>query len=120
MYCFETLNVPLLELHISSGQRLKSRFCHGFDHGIFPKRLGSPAWEITIRIEEYSTKTMGDPLDILNGVLGVLKVFETGPQKISHCCGIPIFPKPPKVSAFFGSKSDKRAADQIFILTRAY
>jgi hypothetical protein len=34
MYCFETLNIPLLDLHISSGQRLRSSLCHGCDLGI--------------------------------------------------------------------------------------
>ena len=100
MYCHETLNLPLQKLHTSNQQRFQSCFCSGTNLGIFPKLIGSTAWEVVERIIEYSRRSLTVQSDILNGFLGVLHAFEVGPQRIRHCLGVPTIPRPPKLSHF--------------------
>jgi hypothetical protein len=105
MYCYEELNFPLQNLHNSNGQRFKSCFCNGIDVGMFPKQIGSTAWEVVERIEEYSRKTFTFPKDILKGILGILRTFETSSREIRHCLGVPVLQQPPKATDLgFGRK----------------
>lgn len=91
MYCCEALDLPLRGMHIKSRQRFKSTFR---DAAKFPRGVGQTPWEVLRRIEEYSQKSLTNPSDILNGVLGILRAFEESVYKIRHCLGVPILPEP--------------------------
>ena len=93
MYCCEALNFPLHEMHLKSGQSLQKSFCEGEGVGIFPRGVGASPWEILQRVEEYSQKSLSHASDILNGILGILRAFESVHQ-VGHCSGIPILPAP--------------------------
>ncbi|KAF4636460.1 hypothetical protein G7Y89_g1619 [Cudoniella acicularis] len=64
--------------------------------GIFPTNgVGSSPWEITLRIEEYTKRSLTYDSDTLKAILGVLKAFENGVvQGVRHCWGVPILPLP--------------------------
>jgi hypothetical protein len=98
MYCFETLNISPANLYTQNGHYFKSEFCHDENRniGLFPKKLGSSLWDIKQRIREYSKRNLTDPNDILNGILGILNVFERGPLRMAHVHGVPVFPMRPK------------------------
>ncbi|ETI20007.1 hypothetical protein G647_09022 [Cladophialophora carrionii CBS 160.54] len=93
MFCCEAFDLPLRDMHIRSQQRLKADFCAGGNIGIFPRGVGRGPWEVLQRIEEYSCKSLTNPQDILNAVLGILRAFEEGPFKIRHCLGVPFLPQ---------------------------
>ena len=58
--------------------------------------IGKTAWEIIQHIEEYSLKSLTKDSDILNGILGILRAFETSIHAIRHCWGVPILSVPPE------------------------
>ena len=98
MHCCEVFDFPLRDMHTKSQQRLKIDFCAGDNIGIFPRGVGRNPWEVLERIEEYSSKSLTKPSDILNAVLGILRAFEDGAFKIRHCLGVPILPQPRRKS----------------------
>jgi hypothetical protein len=93
MYCYESLNVPLSDLHTKDGQQFQSQYCEGYlDTGIFPNRFGESPFEAIHRINQYSNRSLSDPSDILRGLLGILRALEQGRHKIRHVMGVPILP----------------------------
>lgn len=96
MYCCEALNFRLPDLHTQDGQRFRSCFGNGASMGIFPRKLGHTAWEVVQRIEEYSTRSLTNPADILNGFMGILQAFSQSRLQIRHCLGVPVLPRPPR------------------------
>jgi hypothetical protein len=98
MYCCESLDFPLEDLHRTDMQGFKSVFCgnHLKQVGMFPRGVGTTSREIVERIEEYSKRHMGDPTDILKGMLGIFNAFERSRLAIYHCSGIPILPSMPE------------------------
>lgn len=98
MYCCEALNLPLRPLHTKNGECFKSKYCEKFNIGIFPRGLGTSAWEIVERIKEYSRRS-GQPSNTLKAVLGILQAFERSRKRISHCAGVPIIPAAPHPSS---------------------
>jgi hypothetical protein len=73
--------------------------------GMFPANgIGETPWEIIQHIEEYSHKSLTNYSDILNGILGILRAFETSIHAIRHCWGVPILSIPPDIM-----KSAKRS-----------
>jgi hypothetical protein len=66
--------------------------------GIFPSSgIGKTPWDIIRRIEEYSGKSLTKDSDILNGILGILRAFETSVHATRHCWGVPILSVPPEI-----------------------
>jgi Heterokaryon incompatibility protein (HET) len=59
--------------------------------------IGKMPWDIIQRIEEYSRKSLTNDSDILNGILGILRAFETGINATRHCWGVPILSVPPEI-----------------------
>jgi hypothetical protein len=94
MYCFETLNFPLKDLHTVDLQRFRHEHRHGGEVGIFPRGVGTDGWAVTKRIQEYSQKSLSNSSDILKGIMGILRVFETSELAVHHLCGVPILPQP--------------------------
>jgi hypothetical protein len=95
MYCCESLDFSMEEMHRKYMQGFKSVFCEDKCVGIFPKGVGSTSIGIVRRIEEYSRRNLGDPTDILKGMLGIFNAFERSRLGINHCSGIPILPSMP-------------------------
>ena len=93
MHCCETLDMPLQDMHIKSQQRFRMEFCQQGSMGVFPHGIGRGPWEILERIEEYSQRSLTKQSDVLNGILGILRVFEEGSFSVRHCLGVPILPK---------------------------
>jgi hypothetical protein len=92
MYCCEALNLPLRSLHTQNGHRFKAQFCNKINIGMFPRGLGTSAWEIVERIEEYTKRQLTDPSDILKGFSGVLHAFARSRKRVLHCAGVPMIP----------------------------
>jgi heterokaryon incompatibility protein (HET) len=92
MYCFESLNHPLEALHTTDIQHFKSQYVHNPKIGMFPRSVGSNAWDILVLIHEYTKKEFTNPTDILNAFLGILHRFEIGAPSVCHHWGIPILP----------------------------
>lgn len=59
---------------------------------MFPRGLGTSAWEIVQRIEEYTKRQLTDPSDILKGFSGVLQAFARSWKRVLHCAGVPMIP----------------------------
>lgn len=99
MYCCESMDFPLLDLHTKNRQSFKKLFCGGEGIGYFPKGIGRSPWEVIERIEEYSLLSVNlrDQSDILEGILGILSAFERGTLNLRHHAGIPLLPPSPKV-----------------------
>ena len=95
MYCCEALNFPLQNLHTRDRRRFRAKFCTGNNIGLFSKGTGTSAWEIVERIEEYSTRQLTNPSDILNGISGILQAFARSKKRILHCAGVPMIPTAP-------------------------
>lgn len=95
MYCCESINFSMEEMHRKDMQGFKRVFCEDNRVGMFPKGVGSTSIEIVRRIEEYSRRSLGDPTDILKGMLGIFNAFERSRLGINHCSGIPILPSIP-------------------------
>ena len=85
MYCFEILDLPVFGLYVHGAQRLKSSLSYGINLGMSSKRLGSTAWVMAARIDDYSQRVLRNPSNILKGVLGIPKVFETGSWSLLWC-----------------------------------
>lgn len=49
------------------------------------------------RIQEYSRKSLTNPLDILNDIIGILRAFESSKHRICHYFGVSILPAPPGI-----------------------
>jgi hypothetical protein len=65
---------------------------------MFPSNgIGKTPWEIIQRIGEYSRKSLTNDSDVLNGILGILRAFETSIHAIRHCWGVPILPIPSEI-----------------------
>ena len=94
MYCCEALDFPLRSMHTKSLQVFKKPFCNGNNIGQFPRGVGSSPWEVLRRIEEYSWKSLTNPSDILNGILGILRAYEHSVHEVCHVFGVPILPQP--------------------------
>jgi hypothetical protein len=92
MYCCEALDLPLRSLHTQNGHRFKAQFCDKINIGMFPRGLGTSAWEIVQRIEEYTQRELTNPSDILNGFSGVLHAFARSRKQVLHCAGVPMIP----------------------------
>lgn len=92
MYCCEALNFPLPSLHTQNGQRFKAKFCDSINIGMFPRGIGTSAWEIVLRIEDYTRRQLTDPSDILNGISGILQAFKRSRKRVLHCAGVPMIP----------------------------
>lgn len=99
MYCCESLNIPLESLHRKDMQGFKSIFSSKDRVGIFPKGVGTKLMDIFRRIEEYSHRSLTDPSDILNGMLGIFHAFQRSRLRIQHCAGIPLLPSLPESAA---------------------
>lgn len=93
MYCCEALDLPLSKLHTQNGQRFKSQYCNGLNIGMFPRGFGTSDWEIVQRIEDYTTKHLTNPSDILNGISGILQAFTKNRKRVLHCAGVPMISK---------------------------
>ncbi|PMD31985.1 HET-domain-containing protein, partial [Hyaloscypha variabilis F] len=89
MYCCEALDLPLRRMHTQSLQVFKKPFCDGDNIGQFPRGVGSSPWEVLSRIEEYSAKSLTNPSDILNGILGIIRAYERRTDGIRHLFGVP-------------------------------
>ncbi|KAF1954331.1 HET-domain-containing protein [Byssothecium circinans] len=96
MYCCEALDFPLRSLHTQNGQRFQAKFCDKFNIGMFPRGIGTSAWEVVQRIEDYSTRQLTNPSDILNGISGILQAFKRSRKRVLHCAGMPMIPATPK------------------------
>ncbi|PMD31096.1 HET-domain-containing protein [Hyaloscypha variabilis F] len=96
MYCCESLDFPLKEMHRSDMQGFKKKYCGGKMVGTFPKGAGTESTEIWWRIEEYSRLSLSNPSDILKGMLGIFNVFRRMPLNVYHCWGIPVLPPIPE------------------------
>jgi hypothetical protein len=94
MHCCEALDFPLRSLHTKSLQVFKKPFCDGNNIGQFPRGVGRSPWDVLHRIEEYSTKSLTNPSDILNGFLGILRAYEHSIHEVRHLFGVPILPQP--------------------------
>jgi hypothetical protein len=98
MYYWEALNVPLRDLHKADQSSFQEWLFQSWlsedrsfipnNVGLFPQSLGHPQEDITNRISEYCTRNLGNPVDMLNALQGVLRVFEK--NDTFHCLGIPI------------------------------
>jgi hypothetical protein len=106
MYCCETLNFPLQDLHTKNCQRFKASYCDGNKIGLFPKGVGSRAVEVIERIQEYSQKSLSNQWDILNGILGILNAFQTSVHRIRHIWGVPIITETSKLPQPASAASD--------------
>src|SRR5438045_6752398 len=91
MYCCEALNLPFHDLHTESQDCFDSLLWGDTNLGLLPKGIGSSGLEVIDHIEEYMEKSLTDPSDILNGILGVLVFFEMS-YCIHNYLGIPIIP----------------------------
>ena len=94
MHCCEALDFPIRSMHTQSLQVFKKPFRAGNNIGQFPRGVGSTPWEVLTRIEEYSEKSLTNPSDILNGILGILRAFEHRIHGFHHVFGVPILPPP--------------------------
>lgn len=92
MYCCEALDFHLRTLHTQDGHRFKAQYCDKINIGMFPRGLGMSAWEIVNRIEEYTTRQLMNPSDILKGFSGVLNSFARSRKRVLHCAGVPMIP----------------------------
>jgi hypothetical protein len=92
MYCFESLKHPLEALHTTDIQHLKSKYVRDPNIRMFPRAVGSNAWDILVLIHEYTKKEFTNPMDILNAFLGILHRFEIGSFPVFHHWGIPLLP----------------------------
>lgn len=94
MYCCESMDLPLQDLHTKSHQSFKRIFCQGDGIGCFPLARGRTALEVIDRIEEYSERSLKltEPSDILKGILGILNAFSGGKLRLLHHGGIPVLP----------------------------
>lgn len=99
MHCCESVKLPLKEMHRQDMQGFRGVFCENNRVGSFPKGVGSTSIEIVRRIEEYSSRSLGNSTDILKGMLGIFNAFERSRLGISHCSGIPILPSMPERQA---------------------
>ena len=91
MYCCEALNFDLLGQHTNNGERFRAEYCHGQDIGMFPSNgVGKTPKNVLDCIEEYSTRTLTNKSDLLNGILGIFRAFERSSLAIRHCWGVPI------------------------------
>jgi Heterokaryon incompatibility protein (HET) len=59
--------------------------------------IGNSPRDIITCIGEYSRKSLTNDSDILNGILGILRAFETGIHATRHCWGVPILSVPPEM-----------------------
>lgn len=58
---------------------------------MFPRTgIGNTPWAVVRRIQEYSCRSLTHQSDILNGILGILRAFETSEHAIHHCWGVPV------------------------------
>jgi serine/threonine protein kinase len=97
MYCCETrFSLPDLLVKDHQGQHLQKAYRDEKFIGMFPTNgVGSSPWEITLRIEEYTKRSLTYDSDTLGALLGILKAFENGlVQEVRHCWGVPILPLP--------------------------
>lgn len=99
MYCFESLNHPLEALHTTDIQHLRSQYVHNPKIGMFPRAVGSNAWDILFLIHDYTKKELTNPKDILNAFLGILHRFEIGAPAVSHHWGVPILPPARRIAS---------------------
>jgi hypothetical protein len=67
--------------------------------GIFPlDRVGDyDVIDIGHRIQEYCLRNLTNPFDILNGIRGILRVFEKKDERLVQLCGLPILAAEPPV-----------------------
>jgi Heterokaryon incompatibility protein (HET) len=81
MKCHETLTFQIL-----NGAYDKYRYP--------PCGIGRDAWDLTDRIDEYSSRSLTYSSDKLDGFQGVLRAFERSGYPVRHHWGVPIlFPK---------------------------
>ena len=73
-----------------------------------PKGIGEMPQNVLQCIEEYSHKSLTKDSDILNGILGILRAFETSVHAIQHYWGVPIIPILPEIL-----QSAKRSGETI-------
>jgi hypothetical protein len=93
MYCCESPKLPLEYMYRNDKQEFKKSLCNDGLVAAFPKGIGRTNFEIVSRIEEYTKRTLTNPNDILNGILGIFNGFERSERtdmKVEHCLGIPI------------------------------
>jgi len=107
MHCSKSVNLPLHSLHTKSGQRFQTCHSNGLDMGIFPRSLGGTGWEVVKRIQEYSSRTLTNPDDILYGMSGIFSAIRKGRTQTIQCIGVPILPRPPKPSGMGYGTADK-------------
>lgn len=89
MFCCEALNFPLQGLLANFQNPFKKPFLPDGQIGVFPKGIGSREKDIVDRIGEYSKKSLTNPSDILNGILGVMRSFEIR-YSVRQYFGVPI------------------------------
>jgi hypothetical protein len=99
MYCCESMDLPLVDLHTNSRQSFKRIFWRGSSIGFFPHGSGRSQWEMIERIQDYSIRSsnLTDPSDILKGILGILYAFSRGNLELRHYQGIPLLQPHSKV-----------------------
>jgi hypothetical protein len=110
MHCCEALDFPLRSMHTKSHQAFKVPYCDSNNIGQFARGVGRSPWEILSRIEEYSTKFLTNPSDILNGMLGILRAFEQI-HGVRHIFGVPILPQPAGIKRQINRKEESSVWD---------
>jgi hypothetical protein len=90
IYCYESLDLGNLQDDMCDCQTVKELW----DSGYFPDGVGTKAWDLFERIQEYShlSENLTEPADILRGILGILNAFEIGPIQVSHHAGVLLLP----------------------------
>jgi hypothetical protein len=90
MHCFESISMPLEALHTSTRERFRDDVR---THRAFPNAgVARRPEDFIKRINEYSIRLLSHESDILNAILGVLRLFQKMDRPTHHIWGIPIFP----------------------------
>jgi hypothetical protein len=90
MYCHESLNLSMQEMHDKTGQRLPYKATLRVTS--VQDGIGFAPSDVFDRVAEFTRRTLTYPGDRLNAFAGVLKAFENK-HNVHHLWGIPIFPQ---------------------------
>lgn len=89
MHCFESMDMPLDELHVRATNKFPEHM--NFGRAFPPVAAMNRPMDFLKRINEYSSRSLTYDSDSLNAILGILRVFEKGDPPIYHHLGIPLF-----------------------------
>lgn len=81
-------------MHTQDNQLFSKAHCFGDYIGIFPHGVGKGRGEFLGRIEEYSRRFLAKDSGILNGIMGIFRVFAESPLELDHVHGIPLLLAP--------------------------